>query len=60
MEDSILRLKRVRESARNLTQISTTVNPTEISDDNKIRKQIQHDVDAFSNEVIDIVVLLSH
>ena len=52
MEDNILRLKRVRESSKNLTQTSTSGSSTEISDDNKIRKQIQHDVDAFSSEVI--------
>lgn len=51
MEDSILRLKRVRESAKNLPQMAATGNSAEISDDNKIRKQIQHDVEAFTNEV---------
>ena len=53
MEDSIQRLKRVRESSKalsNMTQ-SATAGSSEMTDDNKIRKQIQHDVDAFISEV---------
>lgn len=60
MEDNILRLKRVRESSKNLPQTATTAGTTEISDDNKIRKQIQHDVDAFSSEVIDLFFTYLH
>ncbi len=55
MEDSIQRLKRVRESSKalsSMTQSATAASASaEITDDNKIRKQIQHDVDAFISEV---------
>jgi soluble cytochrome b562 len=53
MEDNIQRLKRVRESSKALSSMtqSATAGSTEMTDDNKIRKQIQHDVDAFISEL---------
>ncbi len=58
MEDNIQRLKRVRESSKALSSMtqSATAGSTEMTDDNKIRKQIQHDVDAFISEVIFSIV----
>ena len=61
MEDSIQRLKRVRESSKNLSsmaQSTTTATSSSssstaiLSDDNKIRMQIQTDVNAYTTEVI--------
>lgn len=54
MEDSIQRLRRVRESSKNLTNMAqsmTTSSTASLTDDNKIRMQIQHDVTAYTNEV---------
>lgn len=59
MEDNIQRLRRVRESSKNLpnmTQSMTTSSSSStLSDDNKIRMQIQHDVNAYTTEVIFIL-----
>jgi hypothetical protein len=62
MEDSIRRLRHVRESSKALSTMtqSSTVNTTatgtgtSLSDDNKIRLQIQYDVQAYTNEVGDM------
>ena len=56
MEDSIQRLRRVRESSKNLSTMSqsmTTLTTASLTDDNKIRMQIQNDVNAYTNEVIE-------
>jgi hypothetical protein len=55
MEDSIQRLRRVRESSKALSDMSksmTTSAAAAMTDDNKIRMQIQNDVNAFTSEVI--------
>jgi hypothetical protein len=55
MEDSIQRLRRVRESSKALSTMSqsmTTSSAAALTDDNKIRMQIQNDVNAFTGEVI--------
>jgi hypothetical protein len=57
MEESIQRLKRVRELSKTLptmTQSMTTSSTTTLTDDNKIRMQIQNDVNAFTSEVINL------
>ncbi|CAF1096143.1 unnamed protein product [Adineta steineri] len=54
MEESMQRLKRVRESSRtpsNQSQNMTTSASVTLTDDNKIRKQIQNDVTAFTTEL---------
>ena len=52
MEDSMQRLRRVRESSKALSTMTTsTTGKDELTDDNKIRMQIQKDVDAFTSEV---------
>jgi hypothetical protein len=54
MEDSIQRLRRVRESSKlpsNMSQSMTTSGTASLTDDNKIRMQIQNDVTAFTSEV---------
>ena len=54
MEDSIQRLRRVRESSKvvsNMSQSMTTSSTASLTDDNKIRMQIQNDVNAFTSEV---------
>ena len=54
MEDSIQRLRRVRESSKlpsNMSQSMTTSAIATQTDDNKIRMQIQNDVNAFISEV---------
>ncbi|CAF0935828.1 unnamed protein product [Rotaria sordida] len=54
MEDSIQRLRRVRESSKalsNMSQSMTTSSTAALTDDNKIRMQIQHDVNAYTSEL---------
>ncbi|CAF3370729.1 unnamed protein product, partial [Rotaria sp. Silwood2] len=54
MEDSIQRLRRVRESSKalsSMTQSMTTSSTASLTDDNKIRMQIQHDVNAYTTEL---------
>ncbi|CAF4077359.1 unnamed protein product [Rotaria sp. Silwood1] len=54
MEDSIQRLRRVRESSKALSTMSqsmTTSSTAALTDDNKIRMQIQHDVNAYTSEL---------
>ncbi|UJR08723.1 hypothetical protein I4U23_012980 [Adineta vaga] len=54
MEENIQRLRRVRESSKalsNMTQSMTTSSTASLTDDNKIRLQIQNDVNAFSTEL---------
>lgn len=52
MEDSMQRLRRVRESSKALSTMTTnTSGKDELTDDNKIRMQIQKDVDAFTSEL---------
>jgi hypothetical protein len=56
MEDSIQRLRRVREFSKassTMSQSMTTSSSDEVTDDNKIRMQIQKDVTAFTSEVIE-------
>jgi len=51
MEESIRRLKQTRESSKNLSamaQSMTTSTTTTVTDDNKIRMQIQNDLNAFT------------
>jgi hypothetical protein len=55
MEDSMQRLRRVRESSKALptmTQSMPAPGTDSMTDDNKIRMQIQYDVNAFTSEVI--------
>jgi hypothetical protein len=62
MEDSIQRLRRVRESSKTLPNMSpsmTTSSTAALTDDNKIRMQIQNDVIAFTTEVISIVLCIN-
>ncbi len=62
MEDSIQRLRRVRESSKtlpNMSQSMTTSSTAALTDDNKIRMQIQNDVIAFTTEVISIVLCIN-
>jgi len=62
MEDSIQRLRRVRESSKNspnMSQSMTTSSTAALTDDNKIRMQIQNDVIAFTTEVISIVLYMN-
>ena len=54
MEDSIQRLRRVRESSKlssNMPNSMSTSTIATLTDDNKIRMQIQNDVNAFTSEV---------
>ena len=54
MEDSIRRLRHVRESSKTLSTMSTSMSTSTtaaLTDDNKIRMQIQNDVTAFTSEV---------
>ena len=54
MEDSISRLRRVRESSKTPSAMSTSMSTSTtaaLTDDNKIRMQIQIDVVAFTSEV---------
>ncbi|CAF4469209.1 unnamed protein product, partial [Rotaria sp. Silwood2] len=54
MEDSIQRLRRVRESSKalsSMTQSMTTSSTASLTDDNKIRMQIQHDVTTYTAEL---------
>lgn len=54
MEESIRRLKQTRESSKNLSamaQSMTTSTTTTVTDDNKIRMQIQNDLNAFTTAV---------
>ncbi|CAF3309167.1 unnamed protein product [Rotaria socialis] len=54
MEENIQRLKRVRESSKALSTMSqsvTTSSTASLTDDNKIRMQIHHDVNAFTSEL---------
>ena len=56
MEDSIRRLRNARESSKmasSMTQSMSSSTTASMTDDNKIRMQIQQDVQAFSNEVND-------
>lgn len=51
MEESIRRLKQTRESSKNLSAMAqslTTSTTTSVTDDNKIRIQIQNDLNAFT------------
>jgi len=50
MEDSIQRLRRVRESSK-VPSSMTTSSSAALTDDNKIRMQIQNDVNAFTSEL---------
>ena len=55
MEDSIQRLRRVRESSKTLAAADPSLTGSgtaALTDDNKIRMQIQNDVQAFTTEVI--------
>ncbi|CAF1098173.1 unnamed protein product [Adineta ricciae] len=54
MEENIQRLRRVRESSKALSTMSqsmTASSSAALTDDNKIRMQIQNDVSAFSSEL---------
>lgn len=53
MEDSIQRLRRVRESSKTMSQSMTSSATAALTDDNKIRMQIQNDVNEFTNKVIE-------
>jgi hypothetical protein len=63
MEDSIRRLRHVRESSKTLSTMSTSMSTSTtaaLTDDNKIRMQIQNDVNAFTSEVSLSSLLSSH
>ena len=54
MEENIQRLRRVRESSKalsNMSQSMTASSSAALTDDNKIRMQIQNDVNAFTSEL---------
>ncbi|CAF1631556.1 unnamed protein product [Didymodactylos carnosus] len=51
MEDSILLLKRVRETSSVKTSLVQNNPSVTVSDDNKIRMQITNDINAFTNEL---------
>lgn len=55
MEDSIQRLRRVRESSKTMSQSMPATDV--LTDDNKIRMQIQNDVNEFTNKVIEFLLL---